>query len=252
MTSAPPRPLLHCDDVHVSYSVTEDRLRGARSLLSSRLRPRSTAVVDAVRGVTFTAWQGEVIGLLGRNGSGKSTLMRAMAGLVTPTRGTVLADGRPALLGVNAALLRDLSGAQNVLLGCLALGMTRSEARSRFRHIVEFAGVGKAIDRPMSTYSSGMSARLSFAIATAVVPRILLVDEALATGDAEFRERSRARLAEVKEQAGAVLLVSHSTSEIRANCTRALWLEDGRIVLDGPPAAVSKAYERASRSAARG
>ena len=246
--TAPSRPLLHCDDVHVSYTVREDRLRGARSLLRNGLRPRSSAVVQAVRGVTFTAWQGEVIGLLGRNGSGKSTLMRAMAGLVTPTRGTVLAESRPALLGVNAALLKDLSGAQNVLLGCLALGMTPREARSRFRQIVDFAGVGQAIDRPMSTYSSGMSARLSFAIATAVVPRVLLVDEALATGDAEFRARSRARLAEVKEQAGAVLLVSHSTSDIRASCTRALWLDEGRVVMDGAPVEVSKAYERAARA----
>jgi teichoic acid transport system ATP-binding protein len=244
------RPLLHCDDLHVQYTVTEDRLRGARSLLKNRLRARSSTTVDAVRGITFTASEGEVVGVLGRNGSGKSTWMRALAGLVTPTRGTVLADGRPSLLGVNAALLKELSGAQNVLLGCLALGMTRAEARRRFPEIVAFSGVGKAIDRPMRTYSSGMSARLSFSIATAVVPRVLLVDEALATGDVEFRDRSRARLAQVREQAGAVLLVSHSSTEIVANCTRAVWVDKGRIALDGDPMEVSRAYTRAIREAA--
>ena len=199
--------------------------------------------IHAVRGVSFVARQGDAIALIGRNGSGKSTLLRAIAGLLPPESGAVYTAGRPTLLGVNAALMRDLPGEDNILLGCMAMGMTREEARAKRDWIVEFADIGDFIDFPMNTYSSGMAARLRFAIAASMSHEILMIDEALATGDAEFRRRSEQRIMELREEAGTVFLVSHSLGVVRLTCNRAIWLEKGRIVMDGEANEVVDAYD---------
>lgn len=176
-------------------------------------------------------------------GAGKSTLLRAVAGLLLPTRGQVYVRGRPCLLGVNAALMNDLTGARNIVLGCLAMGMTRRQVRERFDEIAEFSGLSrKFIDLPMRAYSTGMAQRLRFAISTAMDHDVLLIDEALATGDAEFRRRSAERLAELRERAYTFVLVSHSLDTIVADCNRAIWLDDGLVRMDGEPAAVAAAY----------
>jgi teichoic acid transport system ATP-binding protein len=198
--------------------------------------------VSALRGVSLVAHEGESIGIVGRNGSGKSTLLRTIAGLTVPTRGRVLADGTPVLLGVSAALMPNLSGQRNVILGGLAMGLTRDEVEARFDDVVELAGIGPAIHRPMRTYSSGMSARLSFAIATAARPHVLLVDEALNTGDAEFRDRSQDRMQELQASAGTVFLVSHSLTTVTRTCNRALWIDSGLLRVDGPAEPVVHAY----------
>ncbi|WP_299034339.1 ABC transporter ATP-binding protein [uncultured Pseudokineococcus sp.] len=243
------RPTVVVDDLHVDYTVLAGGRRAdrARGVAQRRGALRRSRVVHALRGVSFTAHEGESIGVVGHNGSGKSTLLRAVAGLATPTRGAVYADGQPTLLGVNAALINDLSGERNVILGGLALGMDPDEVRERYDDIVEFSGVGEAIDLPMATYSSGMGARLRFAIAASAEHRVLLVDEALAVGDAEFRRRSEQRIRELRERAGTVFLVSHSMGSIQQTCDRALWIDHGQLRADGPVDEVLPAYKDSTR-----
>ncbi|MGN6686354.1 MAG: ABC transporter ATP-binding protein [Actinomycetales bacterium] len=241
-------PTVVVDDVHVVYRVYGSGTgKGNAANAFRRILRRQNAPtlreVHAVKGVSFTAYEGEAIGLIGRNGSGKSTLLRAIAGLLPPERGTVWTRGKASLLGVNAALMNDLSGERNVELGCLAMGMTPQQVKDSYEDIVDFAGIGDFISLPMRTYSSGMGARLRFAIAAAQSHDVLLIDEALATGDAEFRQKSERRIAELREEAGTVFLVSHSLAVVRETCDRAIWLEDGRMLMDGPADDVVDAYE---------
>ncbi|WP_175407612.1 ABC transporter ATP-binding protein [Streptomyces sp. TRM64462] len=252
-------PTVVVDGVHVTYTVQgaatagKGGRGGAASALGRVLaRGRAAAgpgtrTVHAVKGVSFAAYRGEAIGLIGSNGSGKSTLLKAVAGLLPPSRGRIYTQGQPSLLGVNAALMGDLTGERNVVLGGLAMGMTREEVRDRYQEIVEFSGINEKGDfssLPMRTYSSGMGARLRFSIAAAKSHDVLLIDEALATGDAAFRRRSQERINALRAEAGTVFLVSHSNSTIRETCDRAIWLEAGRMLMDGPAAEVIKAYER--------
>ena len=239
-------PTIVVDDVHVEYReyVSGRPLDESAGFLRRRTPRRSTRVVHALRGVSFAAFEGEAIGIIGRNGSGKSTLLRAIAGLTSPSKGRVFADGNPTLLGVNGALMNDLNGIRNVLLGGLALGLSKAEVARSYDEIVAFADIGDSIDLPMRTYSSGMNARLRFAIATATRHRILMIDEALAVGDAEFRQRSKERIDELRQHAGTVLLVSHSLSQVTETCERVLWIDEGRIRMDGPARRVVGAYQR--------
>jgi teichoic acid transport system ATP-binding protein len=259
---APPAPdatqqTVVVDDVHLTYRVIGGSRRGGAPAAFRRIMLRESAPgqrsVQAVRGVSFTAYRGEAIGLIGPNGSGKSTLLRAVAGLMAPSQGVVWTRGQASLLGVSAAMMGAMSGEQNIVLGCLAIGMTPAEIAQEYDSICEFAGIGGFVHLPMKTYSSGMGARLRFAIAAARAPDILLIDEALATGDAQFRRRSEKRIKELREQAGTVFLVSHGLGIIRETCTRAIWLEGGKIVLDGDANTVVDAYEdrhdRGARSA---
>ena len=178
------------------------------------------------------------------NGSGKSTLLRAIAGLIPPAGGTVHVAGNPALLGVNAVLMKDLSGARNIMIGALALGLSRKQVDERFDEIVDFAEIGEFVNLPMKSYSSGMGARLRFSISASAVPDILMIDEALATGDAGFRAKSKAKMDEVRESAGTVFLVSHSLATIQAMCTRVMWIHEGKLVMDGRPKEVCGAYKK--------
>ncbi|MEV6765394.1 ABC transporter ATP-binding protein [Streptomyces sp. NPDC051105] len=202
--------------------------------------------VHAVKSVSFVAYKGEAIGLIGTNGSGKSTLLKAVAGLLPVENGAIYTDGQPSLLGVNAALMGDLTGEKNVYLGGLAMGMSREEIKERYQEIVDFSGInekGDFITLPMRTYSSGMGARLRFSIAAAKDHDVLLIDEALATGDAKFRIRSEERIRELRQHAGTVFLVSHSNKSIRDTCERVLWLERGELRMDGPTEEVLQEYE---------
>ncbi len=247
-------PVVIADDIHVRYRVFGGRRSTATSMgrvrrLLNRSRAHVGAVteVHAVRGVSFVARHGESVGLIGTNGAGKSTLLRAIAGLMPTSSGTVYVGGTTALLGVNAALVPSLTGAKNVMIGGLALGLTPDQVREQFDAIVEFAGIGDFINLPMKAYSSGMAARLRFAISTAAVPDILMIDEALATGDATFRARSRAKIEEIREHAGTVFLVSHATRTIERLCDRAIWIDQGQMVMDGPSGEVVEQYRQSLR-----
>src|SRR5699024_2279968 len=191
---------------------------------------------------SLVAREGDAIGVVGSNGSGKSTLMRAIAGLLPPNSGAVYAHGQPSFLGVNAALMANLTGQRNVELGCLAMGMTQEEMREAYDDIVEFSGVGDFINLPMRAYSSGMGARLRFAIAAAKTHDVVLVDEALATGDADFRKKSEKRIREMRAQAGTVFLVSHTMKSIRDTCNRVIWIDKGKIRMDGDTETVVSTY----------
>jgi teichoic acid transport system ATP-binding protein len=230
-------PTVVVDDLHVVYRVYGaggNKGTAATSLmrLVKRQRRASIREVHAIRGISFVVNHGDVVGVIGRNGSGKSTLLRAIAGLLPAEQGAVYTSGQPALLGVNAALLDDLTGERNVVLGCLAMGMPPQEVKARFADIVDFSGVGKFIDLPMRAYSTGMAQRLRFAIASAKSHKILMIDEALATGDASFRTKSHNRIRELRDEAGTVFLVAHNLGEIEQSCNRVIWMEAGQILRD--------------------
>ncbi|MFF3465569.1 ABC transporter ATP-binding protein [Streptomyces sp. NPDC002619] len=247
-------PTVIADDVDIVYRVngTGAGRGSATAALNRMLRRKQTEKaagvrkVHAVKKVSFVAYRGEAIGLIGTNGSGKSTLLKAVAGLLPVENGHIYTDGQPSLLGVNAALMNDLTGERNVFLGGLAMGMSREQVKERYDEIVDFSGInekGDFITLPMRTYSSGMAARLRFSIAAAKDHDVLLIDEALATGDAAFRRRSEARIRELRESAGTVFLVSHNNKSIRDTCDRVLWLERGELRMDGPTEDVLKEYE---------
>ncbi|MDH2388102.1 ABC transporter ATP-binding protein [Streptomyces sp. HNM0663] len=247
-------PTVIADELHIVYRVNGGSGgRGSATAALNRILRREEGAsrgmreVHAVRGVSFTAYRGEAIGLIGTNGSGKSTLLRAIAGLLPAESGRVYTNGQPSLLGVNAALMNDLTGERNVMLGGLAMGMSREQIRDRYQGIVDFSGInekGDFITLPMRTYSSGMAARLRFSIAAAKDHDVLMIDEALATGDRPFQIRSEERIRELRKEAGTVFLVSHSSKSIRDTCDRVLWLEKGELLMDGPTDEVIKAYEK--------
>lgn len=240
------KPVVIADDVHITYKVFASGRRATRrsaggGLLSKKMELRE---VHAVKGVSFTIFEGESVGIIGSNGSGKSSLMTALAGLTPLSGGSVYANARPNLLGVGAVLLPALSGEKNILLGGLAMGFTRKEINAKSEEIGAFAGIEEFIGFPMRTYSQGMSARLRFAIAAAKDHEILIIDEALAVGDQEFRNRSEARMREMRENAGTVFLVSHSMKSILDTCTRVIWIEKGELRMDGDPKKVVNAYNK--------
>ncbi|MFC8128969.1 ABC transporter ATP-binding protein [Streptomyces sp. NPDC057302] len=251
-----PAPTVIADQVDIVYRVHgagSPSGRGSATAALGRILKRGKGEesgvrkVHAVRGVSFTAHKGEAIGLIGTNGSGKSTLLKAVAGLLPVENGRIFTDGQPSLLGVNAALMNDLTGERNVRLGGLAMGMSREQVQERYQDIVDFSGInekGDFITLPMRTYSSGMAARLRFSIGSAKDHDVLLIDEALATGDRSFQKRSEARIRELRKRAGTVFLVSHNNKSIRDTCERVLWLEHGELRLDGPTEDVLKEYER--------
>jgi len=228
-------------DLVLDYEIHEDRRAALRQRVVTRTGT-GRRMVHALKGVSFDAREGDAIGVIGSNGSGKSTLLAAIAGLLRPTGGEILVSDEPKLLGVGATLVGTATGYRNIRLGCMALGMRSAEVDQRISSIVEFTGLGEAITRPLHTYSSGMRARLHFAIATAVRPHILLVDEALAVGDKEFRAKSEERITEMVARAGTFMLVSHSMEEIRKLCDRALWIDGGEVAADGPVDEVLELY----------
>ena len=195
-----------------------------------------------LKDIYLNFFPGAKIGVLGYNGAGKSTLLRIVGGFEMPYRGQVYASDQPALLGVNAALIPDLTGRRNARLGCLAMGLTPQQTDELVPKILEFSGIGTAADRAMKTYSSGMQARLRFAISAAIRPEILLIDEALGTGDAAFTARANAAMAETREAAGTIFTVSHAAQTIEETCTRALWLHHGSLIGDGPAPEIARAY----------
>lgn len=238
-----PQTAVSVEHVDVRYRVYEEQFQSARNLVSGGFRSRRTTEVHAVNDVSLTISVGEAVGIVGSNGSGKSTLLRAIAGLQSLETGRIQVRGEAQLLGVGAALKPTLSGYRNVMLGGLAMGLERADVEDRMDEVIEFSGLGDAMGRPMITYSSGMRARLAFSIATLRVPEILLIDEALAVGDKDFRDRSLQRINEIRDEAGTVIMVTHSLREIRSTCSRTIWLDQGSIRLDGPTEDVLDAYE---------
>jgi lipopolysaccharide transport system ATP-binding protein len=197
----------------------------------------------ALHDVSFEVRKGETIGIIGRNGSGKSTLLQLICGTLNPTSGEVHTSGRiAALLELGSGFNPEFTGRENVFLNAALLGLTRDEISERYESIVEFADIGDFIDQPVKTYSSGMIVRLAFAVQAQISPDILIVDEALAVGDARFQAKCFARLNQLKDQGTSILLVTHSSEQIVSHCSRAILLDGGRMIDSGEPRAVVNRY----------
>lgn len=233
------------DEASLTYTVATASLNSGKNLLQ-RIRGVtgvSQQQVEALKPLSLIVRTGEAVGVIGTNGSGKSTLMKVLTGHLPPTSGAVYATSTPIMLGVNAALVKQISGHDNITLGCLAMGMTRQEVEEKRQSVIELSGLSdNALRLPMKAYSSGMASRLQFAIATSMDPEILIIDEALNTGDAQFRARTGARIDELRQQAGCVFLVSHSLPTIREMTNRCIWIQQGELIMDGDPTEVTKTY----------
>ena len=234
------------DNASLTYTVRSATKDNGRKSFLQRIKGLSGVseqYVEALKPLSLVVRTGESVGVIGTNGSGKSTLMKLLTGHLPPTQGAIYATSTPIMLGVNAALVRQISGYDNITLGCLAMGMTREQVEEKRDAVIELSGLDdRALRLPMKAYSSGMASRLQFAIATSMDPEILIIDEALNTGDAQFRDRTAARIDELRGQAGSVFLVSHSLPTIREMTNRCIWIQKGELVMDGDPTEVTKTY----------
>ena len=219
--------------------------RPSHRLLQGVMRGRKRYFREfwALRGVDLQVRRGRTVGIVGRNGSGKSTLLQMLAGTLTPTEGHIRVQGRiAALLELGSGFNQDFTGRENVYLNASILGLTKSEIDARLESILDFADIGDFIDQPIRNYSSGMVVRLAFAVQAQVQPRILIVDEALAVGDARFQAKCFARLRQLKEEGVSILLVSHSADQIVQHCDDAILLDGGRTLHAGKPKDVVNRY----------
>lgn len=226
-----------------AYGTLRETLARAGRRLTGREHRHEAEEVWALRDVTFDVQQGEVLGIVGRNGAGKSTLLKVLTRITSPTAGRVEIRGRVgSLLEVGTGFHPELTGRENVYLNGAILGMKRREIDQRYDAIVEFSGVERFIDTPVKRYSSGMYVRLAFAVAAHLEPEILLVDEVLSVGDAEFQRRCLGRMEELGSSGRTVVFVSHQLSSIAQLCDRAIQIESGQVVGDGQAAEVIANY----------
>lgn len=242
------RLAIRVKDVHVDYRTIVDPRANTLRHVATRLGRgggggRAVRMIHAVRGVSFDVEHGSVLGIIGANGAGKSTIMRAIAGILPPSSGEIVVNGRiSTLLALGVGFNGQLSGRDNVVLGGLAAGLSRRQVNERFEQITAWAELEEFIDMPMKSYSSGMYGRLAFAVSTHLEPDVLLIDEALSTGDAHFRRKSYDKMQELVAQARTIVIVSHGIGAIREMCDDCIWLHKGEIVRRGDPDSVSAEY----------
>jgi ABC-type polysaccharide/polyol phosphate transport system ATPase subunit len=238
-----PNLAIHAEDLGVRYDLRFNRKKPIRVSLGSLLAREKVERFWALRHVDLRLGHGESLGIIGPNGAGKSTLLQVLAGIMRPSEGSVEVTGAVSgLLTLGAGFDQELSGRDNILLGGAFLGLDDRVTRELLPGIIEFADLGEFIDVPLKTYSSGMKARLGFAIATSVDPDILLLDEVLATGDATFREKSKQRVIDLVKSAKAVVLVTHDMSWVQEYCNRAILLEKGRVIIEDTPEIVVQTH----------
>ena len=231
-------------DLSITYRTTFERKPTLKQAIIRFGRgQRAVREVEAIKNISFEVHSGTAMGIIGSNGAGKSTLMRAMAGILPPTTGSIEVWGKAStLLALGVGFNQNLSGRENIILGGLAAGLSRKEVEERADDVAEWTELGDFIDMPMRTYSSGMSARVGFSVAVHMKPDILMIDEALSTGDAHFREKANAKMAELRESARAMFLVSHGLGNIKEMCNEVMWLDHGRLMMQGEPDEVITAY----------
>lgn len=235
-------PVIEVDGLGKCYHVY-DKPRDRLLQMLAGSRRRYYREFWALRDTSFRIGRGETVGIIGRNGSGKSTLLQMICGTVTPTSGTVRTAGRvAALLELGAGFNADFTGRENVLLNAAILGVPREAMLQRMQEVAEFSELGEFLDQPVKAYSSGMFARLAFSIAIHVDPEIVVIDEALAVGDARFVAKCMRRIREMQERGVSILFVSHDTTAVRTLCQRAIWLDGGRLVEDGDVFPVTGRY----------
>jgi teichoic acid transport system ATP-binding protein len=234
------------EDVHIAFRVNLQTNPTLKSTIVRFGRKEKTVkVIDALQGVSFEVPHGKVMGVIGANGAGKSTLMRAVAGILPPTKGRIEVNGRVStLLALGVGFNSALSGRENVTLGGLASGLSREEIREKYNEITAFAELEEFMDMPMRTYSSGMYSRLAFAVAVHMDPDILIIDEALSAGDAHFKQKASDKMNELVSKARTMLVVSHALGTIKELCDEAVWLHKGRLVRRGDPEELIDDYMR--------
>jgi homopolymeric O-antigen transport system ATP-binding protein len=233
-------------DVAVRYTRPRERIRTLKEYAIRRFQRRVVfEEFQALHDLNLEIYQGETVGVIGRNGAGKTTLLRLIARVITPTTGRVVIAGRIApLLELGIGLHGELTGRENILLQGALLGFSRSEMRRRMDRIVEWSELTEFIDAPMRTYSTGMSARLAFSVASDVDPDILLVDEVFAVGDESFQMKCQERMENFRKTGKTILFVSHALAQVRATCQRTIWIHEGQVVRDGPTVEVTDAYHQ--------
>ncbi len=241
------RSAIHLDNVSVRYRVPREQLSGIKEFairwVQRRLQYRQFL---ALQEICLDIQPGEIFGVIGPNGAGKSTLLKVMARVLKPSQGRVVVIGRTApLLDVAAGFHPELTGVENIFLNGALLGYTRREIEDQFEEIITFAGIEEFIEAPIRTYSTGMVARLGFAIATNARPDILLVDEVLSVGDASFQEKCITRMTAYRENGTTIVLVSHGLALVQNICQRAIWLESGKIAARGKAVEVVQKYMQA-------
>lgn len=257
MSDAPP-PITDTEyavlasDLGVRYSLRFSRKKSIQRTLGQLVSRDPVEQFWALRHVSVRVVHGESLAVIGPNGAGKSTLLQVLAGIIRPSEGSVDVRGHVSgLLTLGAGFDIDLTGRENILLAGAFLGLDDRVTQELLPGIVEYADLGQFIDAPLKTYSSGMRARLGFAIATSVNPDILLLDEVLATGDATFRAKSKARVLELVGDAKAVVLVTHDMNWVREYCNRAILIEEGQVVIEGEPEEVVDTHRRNTEEARR-
>jgi len=198
----------------------------------------------AIDGLNLTVKKGEILGILGKNGAGKSTILKMITGVVTPTSGEIKVEGKiSSLLELGAAFNMDLTGYENIYHHGQVMGLTREQIKEKEQEIIDFADIGEHLYQPVKTYSSGMFARLAFACAINVEPEVLIVDEVLSVGDMAFQEKSITRMKQIRERGTTILFVSHSIHAIKNFCSRCIWMQNGKIIMDGDTVEVTEKYQ---------
>ena len=237
--------MIQADNISLCYRMNYDRVSGFKEFLVQLLRGKvKYQEFWALRNVNFEIEKGEVMGIIGHNGAGKSTLLKVISGILKPTEGNVHINGLVVpMLELGSGFDFDLTGRENIFLNGAILGYSEEFLNDKYDEIVAFSELGQFVDVPIRNYSSGMVMRLAFSIATVVNPDILIVDEILAVGDADFQEKSKARMMELMSGGTTVLFVSHSLDQIREMCDKVLWLEHGEMKMLGTTAEVCDAYE---------
>lgn len=232
----------------VSVRYRERRIRSLKEAAIHAWRgDQRGADFCSLRDVSTTIRHGESVGIIGSNGAGKSTLLRVAAGIISPSEGVAISRGAVApLLELGTGFEMELSGRENIIFNGALLGSSRAFMRSRQDEIIAFSGLEEVIDLPLRTYSTGMIARLAFAVATAIDAETILLDEILAVGDAAFQVHCQSRIARFVSSGATIVLVSHDLATIEAMCSRAIWLSHGQIVADGPSAEVTALYRASS------
>lgn len=239
-------PAVHVQDLHKDFVLSHSGIGSLKTMLLWWKR-RYVETLHVLQGVSFDVHHGESVALIGRNGAGKSTLMSILSRIYLPTKGIAKVNGRVApLLELGAGFHLDLDGIQNIYINAQILGLTKKEVDERLDEIVAFSELINHIDAPVRTYSSGMIARLGFSIAIHVDAEVLLVDELLSVGDFAFRAKCAAKLQELRKQGITILVSSHAGSDLLTLVDRCIWLQHGKIEMDGPAKEVLRSYEKNS------
>ena len=236
--------MIEVNDVTMRFHMNLDKILSLKEFVTRKLSGRlSYQDFTALEHISFTVRRGETFGLIGHNGAGKSTMLKVISGILKPTEGSVVSGGNIVpMLELGSGFDMDLTGRENIFLNGAILGYSEEFLKEKYEEIVAFSELEQFIDVPLRNYSSGMIARLAFAVAALVDPEILIVDEVLSVGDAQFQEKSKRRMMELMSGGTTVLFVSHSLDQIRELCDRVVWLEQGKVVAFGETDAICDQY----------